>query len=116
MGHLQERLCPLLEEGVGLHHTSEDQIHQCKLVAYLLACLGYKSWDLDFCMLLQTWKMLRNLIGFKDVVNFMYGTMRETSHLRDRCPQPTSWAIAEVLGLPLQGGHQGTRPRAMVFV
>ncbi len=41
--------------------------------------------------------MLRNLIGFKEVVNYMYGTTRETSHLRDRCPQPAIWAIAEML-------------------
>jgi hypothetical protein len=66
-------------------------------LASLLATLTCKCFDSNFPLLLQTWKMLRNLIGFKEVVNYMYGTMRETSHLRDRYPQPSIWAIAEML-------------------
>jgi len=41
--------------------------------------------------------MLRNLFGFKEVVNYMYGAMRETRHLRERCTQLANWAIAEML-------------------
>ena len=53
--------------------------------------------ELTVLLLLQTWKMLTNLVSFKEVVNYLYGSMRETSHLRDRCPQPANWMVAEML-------------------
>ena len=52
---------------------------------------------LTVLLLVQTWKMLTNLVSFKEVVNYLYGNMRETSHLRDRCPQPANWMVAEML-------------------
>ena len=45
--------------------------------------------------------MLTNLVGFKQVVNYLYGSMRETAHLRDRCPQPANWTVAELLAAEL---------------
>ena len=38
-----------------------------------------------------------NLINFREVINFMYGSMAETTHLRDRCPLLATWSIAELL-------------------
>ena len=52
-------------------------------------------------LLLQTWRMLTSLVSFKEVVNYLYGSMRETSHLRDRCPQPANWMVAELLSKEL---------------
>ena len=45
--------------------------------------------------------MLTNLVSFKGVVDFMYGNMSETRHLRDRCPQPATWTVAELLAKEL---------------
>ena len=97
MGDLQASMCLLLEEGVGLHHTCEDKVHKCKCRACLIACQSCNLLRVDFSLLLQTWKMLTNMLSFKEVVNYMYGTMRETAHLRNRCPQPANWTVAEVL-------------------
>ena len=45
--------------------------------------------------------MLTSLINFKTVVNYLYGNMAETSKLRDRCPQPTTWRVAELVAQEL---------------
>ena len=41
-------------------------------------------------------------MNFKHIVNYLYGSMAETSHLRDRCPQPITWRVVELLAQELE--------------
>ena len=41
--------------------------------------------------------MLAGLIEREQVVNYLYGEMPETEHLRDRHPHPVEWSQAKVL-------------------
>ena len=45
--------------------------------------------------------MLTSIVSYREVVNYMYNSMPETAHLRDRCPQPAAWAVAELLAREL---------------
>ncbi len=52
----------------------------------------------------STWKMLSGLIGAKQVIDYLYGEMRETQHLRESLPFALEWevskAVEEVLRHP----------------
>lgn len=41
--------------------------------------------------------MLDGLLSKEKVVNYLYGEMKETSHLRDRVPAPMEWSVAKCL-------------------
>ena len=52
----------------------------------------------------STWKMLKGLLGARQVIDYLYGEMRETQHLRERQPSALEWevskAVEEVLSHP----------------
>ena len=41
--------------------------------------------------------MLEGLTNMEKAVNYMYGEMPATAHLRDRVPSPTEWSVAHML-------------------
>ena len=45
--------------------------------------------------------MLTNLVNHKCIVDYLYGSMGGTSHLRDWCPQPATWRVVELLAKEL---------------
>ena len=48
--------------------------------------------------------MLKGMLGARQVIDYLYGEMRETQHLRDRQPSALEWevskAVEEVLRHP----------------
>jgi hypothetical protein len=52
----------------------------------------------------STWKMLSGLLGARQVIDYLYGEMRETQHLRERLPSALEWevirAVEEILSHP----------------
>jgi len=48
--------------------------------------------------------MLKGMLGARQVVDYLYGEMRETQHLRERLPSALEWevnkAVEEVLSHP----------------
>ena len=52
----------------------------------------------------STWKMLIGMIGARQVIDYLYGEMPETKHLRERLPSALEWevskAVEEILSHP----------------
>ena len=52
----------------------------------------------------STWNMLKGMLGARQVIDYLYGEMRETQHLRERLPSALEWevskAVEEILSHP----------------
>ena len=52
----------------------------------------------------STWKMLKGMLGARQVIDYLYGEMRETQRLRDMQPSALEWevskAVEEILSHP----------------
>ena len=45
----------------------------------------------------STWKMLKGLLGARHVIDYLYGEMRETQHLRERQPSALEWKFSKAM-------------------
>ncbi len=43
----------------------------------------------------NTWKMSKGMLGARQVINYLYGEMRETQHLRERLPSALEWEVSK---------------------